>query len=317
MKKQILVVQGVFEADPSSYQVYHRAKEFFDRVIFSSWENTVSNELVQWCDSMRFELVLSPDPGSRLAYTEQGVKKMLNIARQVRGCLAALASVASDSTVVRVRSDALLDFEKLNRAIQKNATIVEEGGMIVTDVTTIMPKYVPNSFKFLHVCDWIYIARADVVKSFFEGLTWTEEDIFKQLISPRSASPTVVSPLAAEQVLPFFDFCKYVNVKPLTLFLNPENYLCDIELYLGKRFWILTNGDLGLTSRKYLAIKDRQRRYPKLWFQMNKVQKPIVMTLHLLKATFLNVGIAILNKMKVKELMKGIVVKMLEHRRAK
>jgi len=149
-------------------------------VIFSTWES----ENVEFAFGVK--LVTSKDPSSEIRFL--GSKEKNNINRQIVSTLAGLNEVKTD-LVVKLRSDLIVDNDRLGKLIQKipktlnHPLTIFSNYVIVLDRLTFSPAKKDNFT--LHVTDMLQAGRtSDIIKIWNIQTMTLEQEVFYQSSTP-------------------------------------------------------------------------------------------------------------------------------------
>lgn len=143
-----LVLQG--RIDDSVIGHAQNALKYSDDVIVSTWFTDTYSELAlhETLRELGVRVVLSRDPGSFLSYEEAGIKKTLNVNRQLRG-ISAGARVARYRYTIKARADLSINYAAFF------ARWMSSGRRFASlNITSVAPRRLFSPPFLFHISDW-------------------------------------------------------------------------------------------------------------------------------------------------------------------
>ena len=161
-----IVFQGIFNSD--QLQHIRDARVVSDDVIFSTWQNLLSNDDRSLLLSEGVSIIEQPDPCSIEAYQHFGYEKYLNLNRQIRGGLAGIQS-AKNTYVIRTRPENNMNYGRFFEVWRESG---KRFGALNT--TTTCPARVLGYPYLFHISDHAHVGRKTCFTACLKGLDFDE-----------------------------------------------------------------------------------------------------------------------------------------------
>lgn len=213
----------------------------FKQIVVSTWSDELEKDYHSNYNDIQFNY--SKDPGSELVgYKENGQNKVMNIARQNQLFYEGLELCCAD-TVLRIRSDIELDFQKL---LEMSEGPLKSFLIITLDVSSISTKRILGEKLDFHICDWLFLGAKEQLFSMLKN-DFSEERLISKKESVQIGAREVFSKITAEQYFSLnLNRIKIYNVD------RPDRlgvYSPVSPISFG--FYVVNGKDVSLKSRKY------------------------------------------------------------------